>query len=55
MIKFNYSEPEFKVVKAMTQDVLTASVPTVNSIYDTIGGGSSGEDPITSDDLGFGV
>ena len=55
MIKFNYAEPEFKVVKAMTQDVLTGSLETVDSVFDTIGKTTTTEDPIVSGDLGFGT
>jgi hypothetical protein len=31
MMKFNYCEPEFKVVKAATEDVMTASLDSINA------------------------
>jgi hypothetical protein len=36
MTKFNYNEPEFKVVNMSSQDVLTASLDSVNKDWDTI-------------------
>ena len=50
MIKFNYNEPEFKVVNIASQDVLTASVGNVLSDWEI-----NKEDAIGSSDLGFGV
>jgi hypothetical protein len=42
MMKFNYCEPEFKVVKAATEDVMTASLYTPEQDpWDTSGGSSS--------------
>ena len=42
MMKFNYSEPEFKVVKAATEDVMTTSLHTISDDpWDTSGGNSS--------------
>ena len=45
MTRFEYKEPEFKVVQANTEDVLTASAPelnTVNSAWDTGAGANGG-------------
>jgi hypothetical protein len=38
MMKFNYAEPEFKVVKSATEDVITTSaeLQIVSSKYDTV-------------------
>ena len=38
MIKFNYNEPEFKVVKMSTQDVLTGSLDVADTTWDTAEG-----------------
>ena len=37
MTKFNYNEPEFKVVAMASQDVLTASFESVTDDWDTKG------------------
>ena len=50
MIKLNYNEPEFKVVKAQSQDVMTASLDVVNGTWDTgAGSGSSSGSPSLDD------
>lgn len=40
MMKFDYKEPEFKVVKAATEDVITTSaeLQIVSDKYDTVDG-----------------
>ena len=44
MKKFEYKEPEFKVVQANTEDVLTASgtLDNASSAWDTGAGGNAG-------------
>ena len=44
MKKFEYKEPEFIVVQANTEDILTASgtLPTANSNWDTGANGNNG-------------
>jgi|GEM_PF-5947432 hypothetical protein len=41
MTKFNYNEPEFKVVAMASQDVLTASFESVTDDWDTINKGDT--------------
>ena len=36
MTKFNYNEPEFKLVKMASQDVMTASLESVTPDFDTV-------------------
>ena len=44
MTKFNYNEPEFKVVTMSSEDVLTASVELIDENFDSgkVDGGSVG-------------
>ena len=42
MTKFEYKEPEFIVVQANTEDVLTASLDIENTSWDTGAGGNAG-------------
>ena len=42
MKKFEYKEPEFKVVCNNAQDVLTASLDTVSDAWDTGSNGHNG-------------
>jgi len=39
MKKFNYNEPEFKVVNMSKEDVLTGSLDVVDTTWDTKPGG----------------
>jgi hypothetical protein len=41
MMKFNYCEPEFKVVKAATEDVMTTSLQTIDADPWDVSGGDS--------------
>ena len=41
MMNYNYNEPEFKVVKMASQDVLTASIGIVDKEWDTIKNGDT--------------
>ena len=50
MTKFNYNEPEFKVVAMSSQDVLTASFISVDDNWDTKGK----NDTVNANDL-FGL
>jgi len=51
MIKFNYNEPEFKVVKALSEDVITTSLDVVNHTWEagSGNGGVSGDGPDLDD------
>ena len=45
MKKFEYKEPEFMIVQANTEDILTASGPMLNMVsgyWDTAGFGRNG-------------
>lgn len=46
MIKFNYNEPEFKVIVSASQDVITTSLEHASDQWDTnrISGGTLGTD-----------
>ena len=39
MNKYEYKEPEFRVVKVKAQDVITTSIPQASSGWDTGGSG----------------
>ncbi len=41
MMNYNYNEPEFKVVKMASQDVLTASFESVDNNWDTMKNGDA--------------
>jgi hypothetical protein len=49
MTKFNYTEPEFKVIITATQDVMTASLEVASDEWDTnkVGGNISADDLFT--------
>jgi hypothetical protein len=47
MIKFNYNEPEFKVIVSATEDVIATSLDPVDLTWDT--GSNNGEIPIPMD------
>lgn len=51
MTKFNYNEPEFKVVKMASQDVLTGSLDVVTDAWDTGSGTNSYGGGVDLDDL----
>ena len=42
MTKFNYNEPEFKVVEALSEDVITTSLDQVSDAWNTGSGNNSG-------------
>jgi hypothetical protein len=51
MIKFNYNEPEFKVVLSKTEDVIATSLTLVDQTWDAGAGngGASGDGPDLDD------
>jgi hypothetical protein len=51
MTKFNYNEPEFKVVKALSEDVITTSLGQVSDDWDTHGKGNTPDSGMIYDGL----
>ena len=46
MIKFNYNEPEFKVIVSASEDVITTSLEVADQTWDTGTGGNELDFPL---------